>query len=122
MWRLGNIVGLRRLKSNPSSTATEAQLRAADVLVMNPKELSIQDPAAVFSVRWYHECNEHGEVLSGFQNRACVQWFYLPTNGEAHAEPVELVSNHAVIEALQMRKVTGHRGVWDWSGRATKRT
>lgn len=67
----------------------------------------------MFSVRWYHECNEHGEVLSGFQNRACVQWFYLPTNGEAHAEPVELVSNHAVIEALQMRKVTGHLGVWE---------
>lgn len=40
VWRLGNIVGLRRLKSNPSSTATEAQLRAADVLVMNPKEHS----------------------------------------------------------------------------------
>jgi len=113
VWRLGNVVGLRRLKSNPSERATEAQLAGAEVLVMNPAELSIQDPAAVFTVRWYHECNSRGDILQGFQNRACKEWFHLPTAGECHAEPVELLANHAVIESVQMQKVRGHIGIWE---------
>ena len=113
VWRLGNVVGLRRLKVNASERATEAQLAGAEVLAMNPAQLSIQDPAAVFTVRWYHECNSRGDILHGFQNRACKELFCLPTAGECHAEPVELVSNHAVIESVQMQKVRGHIGVWE---------
>ena len=65
--------------------------------------------------RQYHEANVHGDVLPGFQNRACKGWFHLPTGGEAHAEPVELVANqwHAVIESMKMGKVLGHVGVWE---------
>ena len=48
--KYATVVGLRRLKSNPSERATEAQLAGAEVLVMNPAELSIQDPAAVFTI------------------------------------------------------------------------
>ena len=43
----------------------------------------------------------------------CKTWFYLPTGGENHAEPVELVSNLRVIEAVQMQKVLRHVGVWE---------
>ena len=100
------------LKDSPSKGASEAQLAEVPVLCMNPIEVSIQDPSAVLSLRWYHECNGHGDVLKGFQNSACKEWFYLPTSGEIYAEPVELVSNHAVIEAVQMKKVIGHVGVW----------
>ena len=39
--------------------------------------------------------------------------FYLPTSGELHAEPVELVSNHAVIESVKMQKALGHISVWE---------
>ena len=98
---------------SPSDRATEQQLAQADVLKLNPKSLSIHDPAAVFTLRWYHECNSRGDALSGFQNRACKGWFYLPTSGEQCAEPVELVSNHAVIESIKMSKVLGHIGVWE---------
>ena len=111
VWRLGNIVGIRQLKEKPRDTAT--QLGAAEVAILNPKEISIQDPKAVFTLRWYHESNQHGNVLTGFQNRGCTTWFYLPTSGENYVEPVELVSNLRVIEAVQMQKVLGHVGVWE---------
>ena len=39
--------------------------------------------------------------------------FHLPTAGEAYAEPAELLSNHAVIESVQMQKVLGHVGIWE---------
>ena len=112
VWRLGNIVGMRVLKSKPKEKATESQLAAAEIFNLRPQSVSIQDPAAVFTVRWYHECNGHGDVLQGFQNKECKGLFYLPTAGEAFAEPVELVSNHAVLESVKMQKVLGHIGVW----------
>ena len=113
VWRLANIVAMRQLKTAPSAKATETQLAAAEVAVHNPKELSIQDPKAVFTLRYYHECNRHGDILAGCQNRQCKTWFHLPTGGEIHAEPVELVSNHATLETVKMQKVLGHLGVWE---------
>ena len=112
VWRIGNIVGLRQLKVEPNHRATEEQLASSEVLTVNPKSLSIHDPAAVLTLRWYHESNAHGDVLLGFQNKACKGWYHLPTSGEAHVEPVELVPNHAVIESVKMSKVLGHVGVW----------
>ena len=76
-----------------------------------PKEISIQDEKPAFTLRWYHESNPPREVLTGFQNRACKNGFYL--RGELYAEPVELVSNLRVIEAVAMQKVLGHVGVWE---------
>ena len=113
VWRLCNIVGMRVLKEKLSASASEQVLATAEILKLNPNEVSIEDPAAVFTVRWYHECNAYGDVLPGFQNRACKGLFHLPTSGELHAEPIELVSNHAVLEAVQMQKAMGHIGIWE---------
>ena len=96
VWRIGNIVELRRLKGEPSHWVH--QLASAEVLTMNPKSQSIHDPTAVLTLRWYHESNVHGDVLPGFQNKACKGRYHLPTSGETRAEPVELVANHVVIE------------------------
>ena len=52
------------------------------------------------------------DVLSGCQNKACAQLYNLPVMGEDHAEPCVWVSNHAVLESIEMRKEDGHVNTW----------
>ena len=113
VWRIGNIVSMRELASEPGDKATDASLASATVLRMNPERVDLNSKTAVFGVRWYHECDANGTVLTGFQNAACKTWYKLPTSGEDYAEPVELISNKHVLEAIEMKKVMGHIGVWE---------
>ena len=113
IWRVGNVVDLRKLKSDPGAGKTSLQLSQCDVEVFNPIEVDLDDPKAVLAVGWYHECNKEGEVQVGqYKCNKTDLLYYLPADAEEFAEPIVMVSNNCVIERLDMAKEPGHRGVW----------
>ena len=80
-----------------------------------PDKVHVDDAHAVFTVRWYRECDGSGRILSGYQNKGCKDRYYLPVLGEAALEPVVDVGNHWVLDSVQMAKVasllvTAHLG------------
>ena len=102
---------MRVLKADPKVQLSQEELSRADVLGY-PSEVDIDNPKAVLSVRWYHECDNAGEVLVGFQNKECKRRYYLPAFGDEYAEPIVLISNHITIERIQMEKDEAQRGLW----------
>jgi hypothetical protein len=111
VWRLANVVDIRVLKADPKNNISPGQLASAEVLGY-PGEVALDDPKAVVSVRWYHECDDDGVVLNGYQNVQCNRKYYLPAFGEEFAEPITLVSNYVTIERIEMVKDTVQRGLW----------
>jgi len=77
-----------------------------------PRMVSVDDPKAVFAVRWYRECDDGANILDGYQHPAGGVKFYLPMQGDSVAEPVVEITNHSVIESVQMKKDESRRGVW----------
>ena len=116
VWRMANVVGMRVVASEPSDNADSAALQAAEVAQPRPREISLDDPKAVLSVRWYVECDKHGEAMPGSyehkKQKPNLAWFYLPIMAESFAEPVTLISNKCVVEAVLMSKVPGYQSVW----------
>ena len=112
MWRIGNVVDIRMLKADPGTNKSSAQLHECDVQSYDVGQVDINEPRALLKVRWYHECDGRGKVLSGCQNKACTRLYNLPVMGEDHTEPCVWVSNHAVLESIEMRKEDGHVNTW----------
>ena len=138
-WRIANVEGIRRLKSEPSANA---KLSAMETDTF-PHKVSVHDMRASFCVRWYRECELDGMVLPGFQNAAhariskgkcrkvykehnmtCCQkccaegssgrTFYLPMHDDvtlAH-EPVTEIPACIILDTVQMVKCDHHRNVW----------
>ena len=113
---MANVVSIRVLSSELADNASSARLQEAEVAQAHPTEIDLNDPKAVLSVRWYVECDKHGEALLGSyehkKHTANLAWFYLPIHGESFAEPITFISNKSVIEAVLMTKVPGFQSVW----------
>ena len=108
VWRIGNVVDIRMLKSDPGTKKSSQQLQDCEVQSHDIGQIDINEPRAVIKVRWYHECDRNGNVLTGCQNKECKALYHLPVMGEDHAEPCVWVSNHAVIESIRMCKEDGY--------------
>ena len=65
--------------------------------------VSVDDPKAVFLIQWYQECDDDGLVLTGFQHPCHGFKYHLPMFGDALEHVVE-VSNHVVLESVEMEK------------------
>ena len=102
IWRVGNVEGIRLLKRDPGANAIDFSSFDVDGY---PDEVSKDDKNAVFTVRWYRECKDDGTVLSSHQNPECNNRYFLPMCGDNALEPVVDVSNHQVIDSVQMAKV-----------------
>ena len=111
VWRIGNVVDVRVLKADPEKQLSQDQLSNAEVLGY-PSQVELDNPKAVLSIRWYHECDNRGSLLVGFQNKECKRKYYLPAFGEEYAEPIVLISNHITIERVEMIKDETSRGIW----------
>lgn len=109
VWRVGNVEGIRRLKSDPGNSTDYSKFGVDGY----PEKVHVDDPRAVFTVRWYRECDDRGRILSGYQNRGCKNRYFLPMFGEAALEPVVDVGNHWVLDSVQMTKVPNLRRVWE---------
>ena len=112
VWRLGNVEGIRLLKQDPKRKDGEIPEDLSGLETdSHPDMVSVDDPKAVFLVRWYHECDDDAKVLSGFQNPRHGCKYQLPIFGDA-MEPVVEVSNHTVIESVEMVKDSSEQSVW----------
>ena len=78
-----------------------------------PDTVSVDDPKAICTVRWYRECTNEGAVLEGYQNSQCKNRYVLPMFGEHANAPVVDVSNHHVIDSVEMKKVPSMARVWE---------
>jgi hypothetical protein len=69
VWRIGNVEGIRVLKKDPRNKDGEvAEDLSSFETESHPPHVSVDDPRAVFLVRWYKECDDDGHVLDGFQH------------------------------------------------------
>ena len=110
--RIGNVEGIRVLKKNPGKGDIVRENLGGEETESYPRMVSVDDPKAVFAVRWYRECDDSGIVLDGYQHPAGGVKFFLPMQGDPVAEPVVEVTNHSVIESVQMAKDESQRGLW----------
>lgn len=109
VWRVGNVEGIRRLKSDPGNNTDYSKFDVDGY----PEKVHVDDPKAVFTVRWYRECDNQGRILSWYQNRGCRNRYFLPMFGEAALEPVVDIGNHWVLDSVQMKKVPDLCRVWE---------
>lgn len=58
---------------------------------------------------WDQHSSSHDQI--DIENKECKGKYYLPSFGEEYAEPITLVSNHVVIERIQMQKDDQQRGL-----------
>ena len=79
----------------------------------HPDKVHVDDAHAVFTVRWYRECDGSGRILSGYHNKGRKDRYYLPVLGEAALEPVVDVGNHWVLDSVQMAKVASLQRIWE---------
>jgi hypothetical protein len=112
IWRVGNVEGIRVLKKDPGKGDTVRESLGNEETESYPRMVSVDDPKAVFAVRWYRECDDGANILDGYQHPAGGVKFYLPMQGDSVAEPVVEITNHSVIESVQMKKDESRRGVW----------
>ena len=110
VWRIGNVVDIRRLKQEPKDKHL-CQVSDLEVEQYSISEIDLNDPKAALQLRFYCECDGDGNQLTGYQNKSCSDLFYLPI-GESIAEPCVWVSNISVIERLEMKVEPGYHGVW----------
>jgi hypothetical protein len=124
VWRVGNVENIKLLSSDPKMSKDLSGFEVAS----EPCEVSVDDPKAVFSIRWYLECSDDGVILPGFQNSDHVAaplcectdvechehglCYYLPMSNSLECEPVTEISNNAVIDSVQMSKIDGLSRVW----------
>jgi len=55
VWRIGNVVDLRRLKAEPKGKKSFAQVAECEVDQYNAADIDLNDGKAAIQVRWYHE-------------------------------------------------------------------
>ena len=111
VWRIGNVEGIRLLKQDPKGKDGEIPEDLSSFETdSHPDMVSVDDPKAVFLVRWYHECDDDAKVLSDFQDPRHGCKYQLPMFGDA-MEPVVEVSNHTVIESVEMVKDSSEQSV-----------
>jgi hypothetical protein len=139
VWRVANVEGIRRLKSEPQPNAN---LSACETDCY-PSKILLYDLNAAFHVRWYRECSQGGDILPGFQNHehACMweakcvakcskhklgscnkcckepilgRTFYLPMHEDQTVanEPVTEIPACVVMDTVQMAKCDDHMNVW----------
>jgi hypothetical protein len=138
-WRLGNVEGIRTLKSEPTE---KTQLDSCETL-SHPTKVQVNDLKAAFQVRWFKECDPDGNVLDGVQNEhhACLytckclkkckahgieschlccrepivgRTFFLPMQMDRSIanEPVVEIAACTVMDAVQMIKCDKLFNVW----------
>ena len=112
VWRLGNVEGIRVLKKDPEGKDGKVpEDLSAFETDTHPGMVSVDAPKAVFLIRWYQECDDDGLVLTGFQHPCHGFKYHLPIFCNA-LEPVVEVSNHFVLESIEMEKDSNSQSVW----------
>jgi hypothetical protein len=141
IWRIGNVEGIRKLKSEPKA---DTDLAACEVHSY-PLKIAVTDQSAAFFVRWYRPCSVNGQVEPGTHsvehdclwtskgtcaevcqkhkepscNKCCREpmrgrKFLLPMNltQTLSNEPVTEIPACIILDTVQMIKDDQHQGVW----------
>ena len=89
---------MRELDKHAARATARVDRAAPDSL----KGVHINDPKAMFLLRWYQERDAKGQLLTDppYQNKACKEYFLPLDNG---GYPFEWVSNHGVLTMLHLK-------------------
>ena len=109
-WILGNIEEVATVRGTLDerralATDSARYLQGLDRILPLDKDyrprVHIDDPNGVFILRWYREVDRRGNLLTGYQNKACAGYRLMEDNDE---EPFFWTANVQVISKVYLAK------------------